>query len=524
MQNKKVHRSKIPQFSGLQEILAYQQEDLSEFIGLPYSLANFQKQIDLKSIHYTAKFRQVLQAALSNQYAESGIVLPNGVAQLANSTTYTVTTGHQLNLFTGPLYFLYKIIHTIKLAEELKRSYPNYDFIPVYWMASEDHDFAEINHFFAAGMRFDWHTPQSGPVGRFDLDDWEVWRTVLLNHFDRDREVIEQLLANYSGANLKDATRKLVHHLFGSKGLVCVDGDDVELKKLFRKTMVKEVLEEFSAPLVEATSVALKEKGVKPQVHARPINLFFIEKGHRERLIPINGNVQINGKGEFTPIEMVDLLENRPDLFSPNVVLRPLYQETILPNLCYIGGAGELAYWLQLKAVFDKAEVVYPMLSLRNSLQLIDKGTVQKIEQLGFQVDDFFQPVDALKKEFVARHAAKELDFEDVVSLLNKLEAQLQQKAEQVDKTLVAAAGGEMARIKKTLDVFKGRLLKAEKQRFEQELNRIEKLHNIVLPGGVLQERRENFIAYFLRMKPDFLALLHEKVQPFESDFMIIEY
>lgn len=524
MQKKKVHRSQIPQFSGLQELLAYNQEALAEFINRPFSKENVLAQIQDKSLNYSEKFRETLVAALTNQYVSNALLVPENVKQLGQTNTFTVTTGHQLNLFTGPLYFLYKITHAIKLAEELNAHYPDYHFVPVYWMASEDHDFAEINHFYSSGKAFEWETPQEGPVGLFDLENWEGWKTELLSYFERDQDKLKPLLDSYSGVNLKEATRKLVHALFGKYGLVCVDGDDAALKKIFRKTMVKEVLEGFSAPLVEMTNQQLVDKGIKPQVQPRPINLFFIEKGHRERLVPVDGAIQINGKGEFSAFELVDLIENRPELFSPNVVLRPVYQETILPNLCYIGGGGELAYWIQLKGVFDKLELTYPLISLRNSFQLIDEPTRKKIEQLGMDVVDFFQPLEVVKKRFLAQHTSDELDFSAIGHQLDQIELDLKQKAEQVDKTLVAAAGGEMTRIKKSIEAFKGRLMKAEKQRFDLEMQRIEKLHDKILPQGNLQERKENFTSYYVRLNPDFIELVLAATEPFESDFMYLEY
>lgn len=167
MQKKKVSRTQIPQFSGLQETLAYKQDELADFLGQPYSKANFRAQIELKATSFSDKFRETLVTAVTKQYALTKISAPTTLNQLAQSNTFTVTTGHQLNLFTGPLYFLYKIVHAIKLAEELNTTYPAFNFVPVYWMASEDHDFDEINHFHVSGKTFSWETAQEGPVGLF---------------------------------------------------------------------------------------------------------------------------------------------------------------------------------------------------------------------------------------------------------------------------------------------------------------------------------------------------------------------
>src|SRR5690606_26285534 len=214
-----------------------------------------------------------------------------------------------------------------------------------------------------------------------------------------------------------------------------------------------------------------------------------IEKGHRERLVPDGGKISIEGKGEFSPMELMDLLDSRPELFSPNVVLRPLYQETILPNLAYIGGGGELAYWLQLKGVFEEAEIPFPLLGLRSSLQFIDKNTAGKMNDLGLSFSDFAKRIEDLRKEYVLEKSGNELDFSDEETLLEQLEQSLKYKAEQTDASLVGMVGGEMARFRKSLDNVRGRLLKAEKQRFENDLNRMEKIQQKLYPNQGLQER-----------------------------------
>jgi bacillithiol synthase len=522
MQSYTVNRKEIPFLSELQNKIAYEQESLKAFINEPFSEDAFTESIAVRKKQFPKKNREYLVRIIKEQYSSLPTTAPSTIDLLSEENTFTVTTGHQLNLFTGPLYFFYKIAHTIKLAQELKIKHPSCKFIPIYWLASEDHDFEEINHFSIFNQRVEWQTNQVGPVGTFELENWTKWQDELMALFPNEKEKIAHLCSIYTGDNLAEATRNLVNYFFGSHGLVCVDGNHGELKKLFRKTMVKDVLSSFSEIAVKKTNEQLIEFSINPQVFPRPINLFFMEKDCRERLIPINGKISIKGKGEFLPMEIVALLEKRPELFSPNVVLRPVYQETILPNLAYIGGGGELAYWLQLKGVFDALELPFPLLNLRNSFQFIDSSMQKKMNQLGFDFSDFFKDKEELKKEYVLKNTVTELDFSAVDLLTQQIEEDLSKKASVIDHSLNGFVGSEMTRVKKAIDSIQKRLLKAEKQKFENELNRIDKLYSQLFPNNGLQERHENFLSMYFKFGDEFVNQLIDLSEPFQMDFKVI--
>ena len=522
MQIERINRSELPFFSELHCKLAYQQEVLQGFLGPPFSKEAFGEVMRRKDNQFTADGRSRLVEVLKEQYNRWGIVQNDALTRLLDDSTYTVTTGHQLNLMTGPLFFIYKIAHVIKLAKELKEEYPDKNFVPVYWMATEDHDFEEINHFHLFGKKIEWHTGQSGPVGRYETENWDQWQQEVFGLFPDKKDELEVLFSHYSGENLAEATARLVHYLFGKYGVVIIDADHADLKKLFRKTMAKDLVSSFAFHQVEKTSAKLQEMGFKSQVMPRPVNLFFIEKGHRERLVPEGGKISIEGKGEFSPMELMDLLDSRPELFSPNVVLRPLYQETILPNLAYIGGGGELAYWLQLKGVFEEVEIPFPLLGLRSSLQFVDKNTAGRMGDLGLSFSDFAKRIEDLRKEYVLEKSGNELDFSGEETLLEQLEQSLKYKAEQTDVSLAGMVGGEMARFRKSLDNVRGRLLKAEKQRFENDLNRMEKIQQKLYPQQGLQERYDNFLPMYLKNPDAFIDQIIDVIQPFNPDFIIV--
>ncbi|MBL4939635.1 MAG: bacillithiol biosynthesis cysteine-adding enzyme BshC, partial [Lutibacter sp.] len=323
---------------------------LSKFHGNYPDLDGFKKQIELKKTTVNLESRNLLVKVLKQQYqhiSTSDTTIQN-IELLLSNNSFTITTGHQLNIFTGPLYFLYKICTTINLTKTLKNEFPNYNFVPVYWMATEDHDFDEINYFNFKGKKISWNRESSGAVGRLKITNFDV----VLAEFSKlignskNAKYLKELFkkAYLEHANLADATRYLVNKLFEKYGLVIVDGDNKQFKKQFTPFIKDELLNNTSFNEVSKTSEKLKEN-YAVQVNPRKINLFYLKDDLRERIIFDNDQYLINNTNLiFSKGELLDELSEHPELFSPNVIMRPLFQETVLPNLCYIGGGGELAY------------------------------------------------------------------------------------------------------------------------------------------------------------------------------------
>lgn len=519
MQTQFFKRNQLP-FSGkLIVLFSENQESLQPLIGLPFSDENFEKQIELKS-NFSEKSRTVLHQAIQNQYAEAKIEAPEKLVLLLENNCFTVCTGHQLNLFTGPLYTIYKIAHTIKLAQQVQELHHDKHILPVFWLASEDHDLEEINHFHVGSTKIEWSTAQSGPVGEMQLENWSKWQTEILALFPNQKEKIQNLLEIYQGENLSIATRRLVAHLFQDTDLIIVDGNDIELKKLFVPSLEKELNEQFSFHAAQKSEVILAEKNLKPQAFAREINLFHLSPGKRIRIEQSGDDYKI-GDLIFKHQELLDLLHQHPEQFSPNVMLRPLYQETILPNLCYVGGAGELAYWLQLKPIFDAVGVPYPMLQLRVSMQLMSHKDAQKMTKLGFDFPKFSDKKERVLKE----HLVAIRERQDATSALQEhidaLEKIMLEQAQAVDITLIASAKAERARIQKLLDNFLKKLERNEKHLHQDALDRLRILHEKNFPNDGLQERHENFIAFYLETQGQIIPEIIGQIRAFESDFCV---
>jgi len=524
MQVFRFHRNQLKRFDDQHLNLVYNQQVYAEYINRSFSIENFEKQIDEKQVNYQG--RDVLVEALRNQYA--GIndldAVEMNLNALSDENTFTVTTGHQLSLFTGPLYFIVKILHVIKLSERLNKEYPANTFVPVFWMASEDHDFEEIQSTNIFGKKLTWESEQKGPVGRFDLEGFDAFKEEIAafygNHPDSD---IHKLLDTYSGDNLTEATRNLVHALFKEYGLVIIDGDDPKLKQQFAPIIEKELDEEFSFKSVEKTNDSLKKDGGKIQVKAREINLFYIKKGVRSRILRTDDGYRVDGVGTFTQDEIKTELAKHPERFSPNVILRPLYQETILPNLAYIGGVGEMSYWLQLKGVFDEVGRTFPMIAVRNSVMWIDGVVGKKMGKINLHIEETFRNTDLIKKEYVEQNAGAELDFSQLDATSENLAKLIEEMVLTIDANNKQYAAGEIAKLEKQISGLKGKMLKHSKTKHEEAMKLIDFVKKKLFPDDGLQERAANFFTFC----PDGnysqrIRTLYNALDPEESNFIVL--
>ena len=488
---------------------------------------NFKLQMDEKRENYSLEFRNVLVSVLNRQYKNinSSAYTQQNIKLLSEPGTFTITTGHQLNLFTGPLYFLYKIVSAINLSRELKEAYPGQDFVPVYWMATEDHDFEEINYFHFKNKKIKWPRESTGPVGRLSTEGLDAVLDVFSKELGTGNNAawLKELFENayLKHTNLADATRYLANEIFGSEGLVIIDADDTELKKLLAPHVREELLFQTSHQRVAETSQHLKDYNI--QVNPREINLFYIEDSIRERIILQDGVYYINNTElKFSEKEILDLLQSHPEKFSPNVIIRPLYQEVILPNLCYIGGGGELAYWLELKSYFNSANVTFPILLLRNSVLIATKKQAEKLDKLDLTWADVFSKQQTLLNRKIQSFSEFKLDFTEQKEFLKKQFEGLTAIAAKTDVSFTGAVKAQEIKQLKGLENLEKRLLKAEKRSHTEQLERITQIQNELFPGLSLQERKANFSEFYLEFDGNLLEELFRQLKPLEHDFNVI--
>ena len=377
-------------------------ENLEKFYNQYPDIQGFSKVIEERV--FTETKRKILVSVLKKQY-HSLENKPN-IDILLEPNTFTITTGHQLNIFTGPLYVIYKIVTIINLAKKLKAEFPAYNFVPVYWMASEDHDFAEIASFNLFGKNYKWETEQKGAVGRMNPAELQS----IFDELPEKPALFEE--AYLKNRTLANAARQYMHHLFGNEGLVCIDADDAALKSIFSEIIKDDLLNNSANEIVSKTSGELNGMGYHTQITPREINFFYLQNGLRERIIKEENSYKIlNADLSFSREEMLKTLDDQPENFSPNVVLRPLYQETILPNLAYIGGPSEVPYWLQLKEIFDHYGEQFPLLIPRNFALVVNQASQKRIDKLGVTAEELFADEVILRRNFVERNSENSLSL-----------------------------------------------------------------------------------------------------------------
>ena len=511
-----------------------QEKTLNAFYEAFPSIDNFKKQTELKAPTYSRSQRQLLVRTLEAQYVNTSLsdATAANIKRLEKASTFTITTGHQLSLLTGPLYFIFKIVSTIKLCQQLKKAMPSKDFVPVYWMASEDHDFEEISHFSFKGKKFQWEHPNSGgKVGDLSLDSLQSILDLLtkeLPESESGNQLKEWINRSYrSSQTLGEATRSLVNALFAETGLIILDGDDPDLKKSFIPYFQKELEKQDCFKETQNQIEQLQQNyhpSYKPQVTPREINLFYLTPQKRQRIITHEAGYRWDGDPRVRSKEtMLSLLNDHPENFSPNVIMRPLYQEVLLPNLGYIGGGGELAYWFQLKSFFESQKVPFPLLILRNSAVLVNGKTVGKMNKLDLRPEDLFLKRPDLVNKKVQQLSAIDLDLQFLKKELEKNFRHLKGLVKQTDASYEGAVAAQQQKQFKGIDHLEKRLLRAQKRKLKDQVERLEKLHESLFPNSGLQERKVNFSTFYLEKGPSLIPQLLESFDPLKFQFTWIE-
>ncbi len=475
--------------------------------------------------------RQVLTDVLKKQYAK----LPKygkteeNIELLQQENTFTICTAHQPNLLTGYLYFVYKILHAIKLAEELSAQYPDKNFVPVYYMGSEDNDLEELGTFRFRGDKYVWDgAGQAGAVGRMNTASLKPLLNDLFKVFGPPGKNCDNLQNIVTTAYLKHktvgaATQYLVNELFGRFGLVVLDPDEADLKRLFIPVMRDELLQQSSLPVI-TQQVEKLGANYRIQAHPREINLFYLLDGLRERIEKAGDKwLVVNTDIQFSQEELLKDLNENPGRFSPNVMLRGLFQETILPNVAFIGGGAEVAYWLQLKTLFEHYRVAYPVVLLRQSVLWSNEAHTKLRQEMELSVPELFKEDDQLSRDYVSRHTSGEWKTEQETAEIEQIFARLQQKVTSLDPTLTQAAGAALTKMKYQLKVMETKMLRAEKRKMDVQLARIARLKAGLFPKGSLQERVENFAEYYLEYGPTFFDVVKQGIEPLRAQFLVIE-
>lgn len=478
------------------------------------------------AISYPEDRRKILIEAIREQYAESAVELPQRLVELLRQkNALTVCTGHQLCLFTGPLFFMYKLISTIKIAQQ-QTELLNRPVVPIYWMASEDHDIDEIRSIQLYNKTISWNESGGGAVGRLKTDSLQSVLdelSAVLGTSTEANELMKKIRIIYApNQSLAEATRRMVHELFGDRLLV-LDPDDTKLKREFLPIMQDDLVNGSAEKAVFSSIQELEKAGYEIQVNPRAINLFLLGDNSRDRIERVGDHFQlVHSQRLFSHEEILQLLDKQPELFSPNVVLRPLYQQLILPNIAYIGGPGELAYWLEYRKHFEETGIHFPVLQPRLFATIIDKSTANRLEKLNLNVIDLFEDSDQLLRRYVQQQTGETTNLTAELEALENIFSKITSKAIAIDSTLKGAADSLLQQQRNAIGGLETKMLRAAKQKEETSLEQIRKLREKVLPGNVLQERTENILPLWLKYGMSLMADLEEQVKTPITELLVL--
>ena len=520
--------AQIAQFSDRDRAYATGDARLRPFYKYPVAWESFAEVARDKRRDKTD--RKTLVRVLREQYAklDSSEATQRNIASLLDEDTFTVVTAHQPSLFTGPLYYVYKIISVLNLAEELNRRNDDFRTVPVFITGGEDHDFEEINHLHLFGNTIEWNNDVDGSVGRMPTDtlhDALAQLKDILGKGEHAQRIYERIERVHTECKTYGAAAvALANELFGKYGLVVVNMDQPELKRTFIPHIEREIFEQTSQPLVEATIEQLNEAGFSKQAHPREINFFYLRPGERNRIVLEDGTYRVLDTDlRFTEAELRAEIQAYPERFSPNVVMRPIYQECVLPNLAYVGGGGEIAYWLERKSQFEAFGLNFPLLLRRNSATWIDKTASKRMQKLGLSFGELMNEEESVVKDWLRRNTDAELNLKAEKKELHQLFERIGEKMRSVDATLGKAAKAEATNQLKALSQLEGRLMRAEKQKHETSVGQIRSVREKLFPGNGMQERHDNFLSFYVRYGEDYFETLRENFDPLKAELVVIE-
>ncbi len=552
-----VQFSKLPTFQKLfLDYISADEEEFNKIIKFFHASyrdnEEFFKVIDGKSHNYNASRyfdKNVLIDILKRQNVTFGASekTASNIEMLADENTFAVVTGQQVGLYTGNFYTILKTITTIKLADDLKTRFPQYNFVPMFWLESEDHDLDEANHAYVINrqneiLRIGYPPPPDNadeagakrnlaPVGgiKFDAEINRINEELKNSLIDTDfKEKILGKISSfyYEGSDYKNSFAMLMSWIFKDYGVIFIDCSDVEVKRLLTPVFEKEL--NTSPKLCEKiiqTSAEL-EKSYDLQVKPKVINLFFIHNGNRLLIEPRDNDrfALKNSKRRFEKEELMNLLFENPELFSPNVVLRPLCQDYLLPTAAYVAGPSEISYFAQLKAAYEHYDITMPVIYPRVSGTILENKVNKFLKNFEVNFEDLFNQKVLVSKVVDKLSEIKiEDEFSKISDEFNRLFYDLKKVTEEIDKTLLNTADGIKEKLMSGLETFKGKLTNAQAKKSETTTSQIDKVTNNIFPMGSLQERIIN-IAYFLNKYDEaFIKKLFDEIDVNNFSHQVIE-
>ena len=497
-----------------------------------------------KALSESRKSKQLnLSSIINSQYSSltniSSKTLRN-IELLDKEKTIAIVTGQQLGIFGGPLYTIYKIVTSLRLVNQFSERYDEYKFVPVFWLEGDDHDFNEVrslnlfdneNKVINVGYKeeiSDDDAKQSISNIKFEeeLNEFYSRYEGSLRDTDFKNELVTKLKECYQvGKTFKQSFKELLFWLFDEYGLIIFDPQDPQVKSLLKPIFKKEI-NDFSAHTQKLILTSAKlEELYHAQVKVKPVNLFYHTDDGRYSVEPVEDIFKLRRKRkQFTKEEILDEIENSPERFSPNVLLRPICQDYLFPTGFYIAGPSEISYFAQITPLYDFYDIVAPIIYPRSSATILEKNVGAALDKYDLTMNDIFLGLDELKENVIAGLSENNIDkaFEDALKEIEFTFDRLKENLFAVDKTLVDASLRYREKIISSLGELKSKASKAQESRHETTIRQLTRLSNLLYPLGNLQEREINFTYFYNKYGKEFIKKIYDEISISEFEHQII--
>jgi bacillithiol biosynthesis cysteine-adding enzyme BshC len=446
------------------------------------------------------------------------------IESLREPESIAVVTGQQVGLFTGPLYTVYKTITALQLARQLEEQ-TGRAVVPIFWMAGEDHDYEEISGIHViqrnelATVRYTEHEMSDGlprgPVGRLTIGEQiePVFQKLEENLLDTEfsPELMRTIRSAYApGTTLTDAFARLLNAFFSESGLVLVSPDDRRLKQLAAPLWRREIEEYAESEKRLRDRGAKLEESYHAQIYARATNLFLLEPEGRFALEPSEapGEFRLRGLDRgFSKAELLEMVAEQPERFSPNVALRPLMQDYLFPTAAYVGGPGEIAYFAQIEPLYDWLEIPMPVIYPRVSGTIVESKIRKVLDRYELSLPEVQQELGALFKQVIIDYGDVDVEgeFDDALRYIHEAINHLKPIAGEVDQTLVSSTEATRAALMKEMDKLKQKIIRAEKRNHDEISGQLQKAQTGLFPERQLQERYLSVLYFLNKYSPSML-------------------
>jgi bacillithiol biosynthesis cysteine-adding enzyme BshC len=512
----------LNEFNNLKSFYKYNFKDRQEYPRVFKSVSDFPR-----------SFRENVAEIISNQYSgrKTSAKTSKNISLLKNKKTLAIVTGQQLGMLGGPMYTFYKIITAVKLSKHLSERYEDYQFVPVFWLEADDHDFDEISYIKLINdnneiVKIKYTDNVLEDVNRGSVGYQKILNTInsFFEEVDKNlrkteftNEIMNNIKSFYSeGKTFKQAFSDLMFWLFDQHGLIIFDPQDKNIKRLLTPVFQKEIsgFREHTAKLVNVS--ATLEELYHAQVKVRPVNLFLNYEEGRFLIEPVENEFRLRGKRKkFTFEELNSLIESEPEKFSPNVLFRPICQDYILPTAFYVGGPSEIAYFAQVMPLYQIYDVPAPIIYPRSSATLVEKNISSAIGKFDLKLHEIFADPEKLKDNIVSKLSQGSLEeiFSKSTYEMELIFDKLQEKLFEIDKTMSETGNKYKQNSLNSLNQLKGKALEAQKKKYEITLRQIDKITANLYPDKNLQEREINFLFYANKYGLDIINKIYEELE-----------